>query len=292
VHRRTIFRDLDALRQCGLNVVFDEEAQCYRVPGTHYLPSTNFTPEEALSLIVLCHEMGDATKLPFFGPARTAAVKLEASLPARLREHLQSLAGTVSIRTVPRSDLAGQETVYDQLVEALRSRRAVRIRYRSLTEWEEIGLRLSPYRLLFSRRSWYVIGRSSLHRATRTFNVGRITQIEMLEDEYRIPRGFSLERYLGNAWHLIPEPGPDEQVVVRFSKLVAQNVAEVLWHKTQCLVFNEDGTLDFHVTVSGLGEISWWILGYGDQAEVIRPEKLRHRIAERAERTAALYGDP
>jgi predicted DNA-binding transcriptional regulator YafY len=289
VHRRTIFRDLDTLRQCGLQVVFDEEAQVYRVPGTHYLPATNFTPEEALSLIVLCHEMGDAANLPFFGPARSAAVKLEASLPARLREHLQSMAGTVNIRTMPRSDLAGQETVYDQLIEAIRGRRAVRIRYRSFTEWEEICTRLSPYRLLFSRRSWYVIGRSSLHRAARTFNVGRITDIEVLDDEYRIPRGFSLERYLGNAWHLIPESGPDQDVVVRFSKLVAQNVAEVVWHKTQRLVINDDGSLDFHVTVSGLGEISWWILGYGDQAEVLRPAKLRSRIAERAEKAAAQY---
>jgi len=59
------------------------------------------------------------------------------------------------------------------------------------------------------------------------------------------------------AWHLIPEPGPDREVLVRFDKMVAQNVAEVVWHKTQRLSFNPDGTLDFRVTVSGLGEISW-----------------------------------
>jgi len=289
VTRRTIFRDLDTLRQCGLPLCFDEEEQRYRVPGTFYLPATSFTPEEALALIVLCHEMGDAVKLPFFGPARAAAVKLEASLPSRLREYLQSVAGTVHIRAMPHSNLAGQESVYDRLLDALRERRSVRIRYRSLTERDEICTRLSPYRLLFSRRAWYVIGRSSLHRATRTFHVGRITQIEALEDEYRIPRGFSLDRYLGNAWHLIPEPGPDQDVVVRFSKLVAQNVAEVVWHKTQRLVFNPDGTLDFHATVSGLGEISWWILGYGDQAEVLAPPKLRQRVAERTERAAAQY---
>ena len=114
----------------------------------------------------------------------------------------------------------------------------VRIRYRSLSERQEISTRLSPYRLLFSRRSWYVIGRSSLHRATRTFNLGRIRSIEMLEDRYRVPRGFSIERYLRNAWHLIPEPGPDREVVVRFSPMVAQNVAEVLWHKTQRAEFS------------------------------------------------------
>ena len=68
--------------------------------------------------------------------------------------------------------------------------------------------------------------------------------------------------------------------------MVADNVAEVAWHKTQRAVRNDDGTLDFHVTVSGLQEISWWILGYGDQAEVLQPVELRQLVAARALRMA------
>ena len=268
---------------------FDEQQQRYHVPGNYYLPPTNFTPEEALALIVLCHELGDGSGLPFFGPARSAAVKLESTLPGRLREQLRSVADAVRIRPTPANALLGQQPIYEQLLEAISSRRSVRIRYKSLTEREEICTRLNPYRLLFSRRSWYVIGRSSLHRSTRTFNVGRVLRLELLDDHYEIPRGFSIERYLRKAWHLIPEPGRDREVLIRFSKMVAQNVAEVAWHKTQQLQFNEDGTLDFRVTVSGLNEISWWILGYGDQAEVLKPAKLRRLVAQRVERTAELY---
>ena len=172
---------------------------------------------------------------------------------------------------------------------AITARRSVRITYRSLAEDKTICTRLDAYRLLFSRRSWYVIGRSSLHRGTRTFNLGRIDRIELLDDRYEIPQGFSVERYLRKAWHLIPESGPDREVVVRFSRKVAQNVAEVAWHKTQRLDFRPDGTLDFHVTVSGLGEISWWILGYGDQAEVLQPAELRKMIAAHAGRMLRFY---
>ena len=56
VTRRTIFRDLETLRQSGVPLSFDEQQQRYHVCGTYYLPPTNFTPEEALSLIVLCQE--------------------------------------------------------------------------------------------------------------------------------------------------------------------------------------------------------------------------------------------
>ena len=184
------------------------------------------------------------------------------------------------------------KAVYQQLLAAISARRCVRIAYDSLTEWADIQTRLSPYRLLFSRRSWYVIGRSSLHRSVRTFNLGRVLSLQRLEDSYQIPRGFSLDRYLGNAWHLITEPGPDHEVLIRFSPLVAQNVAEVVWHKTQQVAPQPDGSLEYRVTVSGLSEISWWILGYGDQAEVLQPTKLRTIVAERAARMAALYAAP
>jgi len=290
VSRRTIFRDLDALRQSGVPLVYDDQEQRYHIPGTYFLPPTNFTPEEALALIVLCHDLGDQAQLPFFRPAQTAALKLASSLPERLREQLRARGEAVKIRMPPANPLAGQESIYEQLLEAVARRQSVRIGYHSPTE-DEISTRLHPYRLLFSRRSWYVIGRSSLHRGTRTFNVGRIRRLERLDDHYQIPRGFSLQRYLRNAWHLIPEPGPDREVVVRFSRLVAQNVAEVAWHKTQRLTFHADGTLDFQVTVSGLREVSWWIMGYGDQAEVLRPPELRRMIAGNAARMIEMYAD-
>jgi predicted DNA-binding transcriptional regulator YafY len=290
VNRRTIFRDLDVLRDAGVPLRYDEERQGYFIPGTYYLPPTNFTPEEALAVIVLCHELGEQHKLPFYAPARSAAAKLEGSLPARLREHLRTVTGSIHIRLEPQNSLSDQDRVYEHLVKAIGDRECVRIRYRSLTEGMQINTRLSPYRLLFSRRAWYVIGRSSLHRATRTFHLGRIAELEFTGDRYSVSRGFSLNRYLRNAWHLIPERGPDHHVVIRFSRMVASNVSEVTWHKTQKIVEQTDGSIDYHVDVSGLGEISWWILGYGDEAEVLEPVALRKLIASRIKRLCKRYG--
>ena len=277
------------LRLSGVPLAFDDKQQCYRIPGACLLPPTNFTPEEALSLLVLCHELGNHSGLPFLGPARTAAVKLESSLPTRLREQLHQVTAALHIHPPPTNPLTGYKPVYEQLLDAIANRRNVRIRYGSLKEEKEITTRLSPYSLFFSRRSWYVVGRSSLHRAKRTFNLGRVLQIEPLDDHFEIPRGFSIDRYLRNAWHMIPEKGRDREVVIRFNKLVAQNVAEVNWHKTQRITFRDDGSADYHVTVSGLNEISWWILGYGDQAEVLEPPELRQMIADRAKHMTEMY---
>jgi len=289
VSRRTIFRDLETLREAGVPLKFDREADRYSIASSFFLPPTNFTAEEALSIIALAGEMGSSNGLPFYEPARRAALKLESSLPGSLREELQTLTRAIHININPTNPLEGKEEVYQQLVDSIASRHVVRINYESLTEWETITTKLRPYHLLFSQRSWYVIGRSSLHAEVRIFNLSRISSLKTLKEKYAVVRGFNLNRYLGNAWNIINEPGRDHNVIVRFQPMVARNVSEVVWHKTQKLDFQEDGCLDFYVKVSGLSEIAWWILGYGDQAEVVRPAKLRKIIAYRVARMHATY---
>lgn len=199
-------------------MVYDGETGRYQLRGPAFLPATSFDAEEALALIVLCHELGDGSSLPFYGAARRAAMKIESALPVALRDHLRAVAPAVHIRLPPSNPLDVAQSHYQQLLEAVGRRRCVRIHYDAIFDGKRIRTKLSPYRLLFSRRSWYVIGRSSLHRAVRTFNVGRILSLEPTMERYWIPRTFSLGRYLRNAWHLIPEPGPDHEVTVRFSR--------------------------------------------------------------------------
>jgi proteasome accessory factor B len=206
-----------------------------------------------------------------------------------VRDRLRETTAAVHINKQPGNRLEGHLPFYQRLLACIAARRAVRIVYDSFSDGKCIRIKLCPYRLLFSRHSWYVIGRSSVHREVRTFNVGRIQDLNVLEERFHLPRGFNIGRYLGNAWHLIPEPGPDSDVVVRFSPMVARNVAEVVWHKTRHVVPREDGSIDFHVRVSGVREISWWILGYGDQAEVLKAARLRQLIADRAGRLVELY---
>ena len=70
---------------------------------------------------------------------------------------------------------------------------------------------------------------------------------------------------------------------------MAENVAEVLWHRSQKLQWNADGSLEFSASVCGLQEISTWILGYGDDAQVLFPSELRHLIARKAIKMVEKY---
>jgi predicted DNA-binding transcriptional regulator YafY len=283
-----MFRDLDALRRAGVPIEFDDGHDRYSIPSAYFLPPVNFTAAEALSLMALALEMGRG-RLPFHESAHSAVMKLEGSLPPGLREQLRDISRAIGIRPAPVSSIDDKRGVYQQLVDPRARHRVVRIEYDSLTEWERMITKLRVYQMLFCRHSWYAIGRSSLLGEVLTFNVSRVASLEMLPEVYSVPKGFTLERHFRNAWYFIPGPGPDENVVVRFQPLVARNVAEVIWHKTQRLEFQDEGTLLFRARVSAINEIVWWILGYGDQAEVLQPLKLRRLVAHRARVMVARY---
>ena len=289
ISKRQIYRDLDFLRETDIPVEYDEQIRGYRLTIQKRMPADRLAPEELLALIILSHELTGQGGVPLLDSAKSATVKFLAALPHAVRESIREMSAAVEVRGVPKNTLTDKAPFFRVLILAISKRLDVRIRYKSPASPDDMQTRLSPYRLVFLHRSWYVIGRSSFHREVRTFNLGRCLDMELLESEYEIPKGFSLSRHLRNAWNLIPDSGPDQHVVIRFSPMVATNVAEVSWHKTQSLEWNEDGSLDFHADVSGLGEIQWWILGYGGQAEVIEPPALRDEIAKKIKAMSKLY---
>lgn len=289
ISRRTVFRDIESLRAAGVPIDFNNDSQRYRLDATHYLPPTNFSLEEALALIILIDRASPIGPETFATAAREAATKIEMTLSAPLREQLRELTSAISMRTPPTNPLDHQGEVYNTIFIASLEKRRVHMHYGCQTDYEDIETDLKPYHMAFHQRSWFVIGHSSFHDEIRTFNLSRVTEATLLEDRFRVPKSFSIDKHFGNAWGMIKEPGPDQMVRLRFSSLVARNVSEVLWHPKQKFEFAEDGSLEYQVQVSGLREIIWWIMGYGDQVEVIGPAKLRKQVAQRHRNAAGIY---
>lgn len=292
VSRRTVFRDLAALQAAGLPVAYDDDRQGYYLPHRAKLIPTELTVEEVFSLLLVCQQLGDPDAgLPFQSAARQAGYKILQQLPKKLRETAEQSVDAFVIRLDSHHSHEASEPVYRQLLEALIERRQVRVQYFSYFDRGAISTLLNPYRFVYSRRAWYVIGRSSLHRAVRTFHLGRMQSLVTLPSHYEIPPRFSLKRYFGLAWHLIREPKDRHEVIVHFRPPVAGNVAEVHWHATQEVKWLDDGTLEWRATLEGIKEIAWWILGYGRHATVIAPAALRENIRQHALAMSTLY-DP
>ena len=284
---RTTFRDLKLLSDAGLPIMHDDSRQGYWIPVDRFLPTGALTSQETIGIVLACDELG--RRIPFLRPARDAVLKFLANLPTKAKSELKDIGDTIQIHLGPMVKMDHLEPQFEVILKSLQSRTKVRIRYSSLAEQREFSTLVAPYAVFFGIRAWYLIGRSSVHRAVRTFHLGRIDRAEPTADTFEVPPRFSISRYLGNAWRIVRDHGKDTKVAIRFRPPIAANVEQVVWHKTQKTRWNSDGTLQFEATVSGIHEISWWVLGYGEYAEVVEPAALRELIRGHARRLLDLY---
>ncbi len=287
VSRRTLFRDLKELEAIGVPYRFDTQRGGYHIDPEFFLPPIDLNLPEALSLLLLVHKARNHLPMPFKNSALLAGLKVENNLPAKIRHYCHTSLQSISIRPDAHAPMDLLDKVFAKLQQAIRKKRKAKMAYHSLYDKKNITTTLKPYHLMYNHRAWYVIGESSLHKSVRTFKLNRIKELEILERCFIDGGKFDIYEYIGRAWSMIPE-GKIYHVKLRFAPKVAKNVAEVQWHSTQKTALNEDGSLLAEFRVDGLGEISWWILGYGDQVEILAPAALRKRIEKTARRMVEL----
>ncbi len=288
VSRRTIFRDLNVLEMARIPYYFDAETRGYKISQHFFLPPVNLTIAEALAMLILTGRTGSSHQLPLLSQGARAAAKVESILPTSIREHVGNVIDRVGLSLGQLSRHEGMENVFDQLMGAIASRKVCRLVYISFHEGRQIVTTIRPLRLIFLGRAWYLLAYSASHRQTRIFKLGRIRKLTVTKRTFEKPKDVDLEKHFGDAWCMIPE-GQSYDVHLHFEPKVAGNVAEVHWHHTQRVEWNPDGSLEFHAQVDGLGEITWWILGYGDQVRAVSPPALKNRIRQTAAAMLAKY---
>ena len=291
VSRRTVFRYLDILRSVGMDFVHDRQAGGYNAKPGSLLRPVDLSLAEALALLLASRGAKHSPagpSVPLLQGAASAALKIESVLPTPIQQYCGNLMSKIDIRSTPVARHKHTGGFFAMIQEAIHQKRKLKLTYRSFIEDEQIQTTLDPYRLVFCQQAWYVIAYSSLHKSVRIFKLLRIYELKPLNKLYVCENDFDLDDFFGLAWSMIPE-GRVYRVALRFSAKVAGNVAEVLWHKTQQIEFLKDGSMIFRVSVDGLTEISWWILGYGAEVGVIAPAVLRRRIAKTAECMVGMY---
>jgi proteasome accessory factor B len=283
ISRRTFFRDLKELQAVGIPCRYNSSSGGYSMAPEFYLPPVDFNLTEALSLLLLVHKARTAVTFPFKKAALIAALKIENNLPANIRKYCDTALKHISSRPIPHVSTPNLDKIFAQLHNAISKKQKVKIKYNSFYEKQVIETELSPYHLMHNKRAWYVMGLSAMHNSVRTFKLNRIAQIAILDKCFVEDETFDPEEQLSKAWSMIPE-GRIYNIKLRFMPKVAGNVTEVRWHSTQKVTHNPDGSAIMEFRVDGLNEICWWILGYGDQVQVLAPKAMRKKIIDIAKK--------
>ncbi|MGK2851727.1 MAG: helix-turn-helix transcriptional regulator [Candidatus Limnocylindrales bacterium] len=287
VATRTAYRDLRALEE-EVGVAVWSEDGLWGVVSEEFLPPLKLTLDEAMAVVLSARLM--VRYADKYDPDLAAAFeKLEEVLPRPLAEHVER---TLDVLAQHGRDPAFSERVH-RLTRAWAERRVVEFDYEPARYLPESAGRraiVRPYLIepSLQTHALYLIGWDETREALRTFKIERIGDVAVTPRTFEPPEPGALEDDLRRAWDIIADQAPTA-VVLRFDPSVASRVSETIWHPTQHLTTQPDGSLEFRATVAGTIEIRLWILSWGDAVEVVAPDDLRKDVAQTHRRAAERY---
>jgi predicted DNA-binding transcriptional regulator YafY len=287
VSTRTIRRDLEALQSAGFPL-FDEvhdgkkfwtlEHRAFR-----RLDDTGFTLAELSALYFSRTLVECLAATPFERDVRSAFDKLSAALTPGMRGFLDRMPLVMQAKPDPGAQATEPRTKeVAQLVDATIQQRRVTMRYHSFSSNREKTYVLEPYRLLFGQGGLYVIGMVPEYGELRTFAVDRIEQVSLTEDRFE-PLELPDDAF---AHSLGVNQGTPEKIEILIAPKLARYVRERVWHPSQVIEDQPDGSIRVTLNVVNDWALKSWILGFGGLARALTPVALAQEIT--AELAAAL----
>jgi predicted DNA-binding transcriptional regulator YafY len=283
VSERTIYRDIIALSSANVPVYFDHG---YRFLSNAFLPTLNFTLEDYLVLKLSLTSTVLVENSPLKKYARAALAKIEANLNPALKRDLEKIKDPLKITVKSTSDFSMFSLIFKLIEQCILNKKSMQIEYESL----QSGLttrRVDPYSLIFRRHAWYLIGFCHRRNEIRIFRLNRIKRVALLDKSFVMDPNFSLDSLFKDSWEIYQ--GKLVSVKIRFKGIGAKVVESGQYHHSEKISKCKDGSLVYEVKVNGIDEICQWILGFGENAEVLEPKELRDKIRSTARKLSRIY---
>lgn len=284
VSKRTTYRDLKAL-ESELGVPIWEEGSKRGIMEGHFLPPIHFTLPEALNIFLAARLMLNYAH--WYDPnIASTFIKLNSIVSPMLREQIQNTMNWM--QKLPRNEM--YLGILATLAEAWLSQHRVKISYKALASERPTERIIEPYFIepAAPGHSSYIIAYCRRTNSIRTFKIERIEAIELTAEPYTISRDFNANEFLGSSWGIVVK-GEIKTIKLKFNPELARIMEETIWHSSQILEPQNDGSMIMILRLTDTMELRSWILGWGEKVEVLEPVEIREKVIKTAKAILDVY---
>jgi predicted DNA-binding transcriptional regulator YafY len=286
VSERTIFYDLAYLRdRLGAPMTCSKNGYSYTDPHWQ-LPDTPLTQGELFALLLGKQILDQYCGNAFEKELKTAVDSLIQRLPQQTKTKIGELSQVYQFSSGAKVDIP--PIVWSEVNRSILEQKQLHLKYAGIGTEEETIRTIDPYLVYNVRGSQYLIGYCHLRKDIRSFRLNRIREIQLKESSFRVKVDFDPKSYLRGTFQIEIVHSPLD-VKILFYPEAAKYIRERIWHESQQLTEQEDGSLILKMTTVSLGEIKRWILTWGANAKVLSPTKLIAEIQQEVAAMKTLY---
>ncbi|MCS7013855.1 MAG: WYL domain-containing transcriptional regulator [Chloroherpetonaceae bacterium] len=287
VSPKTIQRDIEyMIYQLGAPIGYDSSRKGYYFTEPNwFLPQVFLRESERSAMAIAEKILEQYSGLPAYDDVKAAFEKFFKQLPQD-DAALRTENALFSFEPPPSSSV--EKAIFRTVQAAASMQRKIKMRYHtaySNTLSERI---VHPYHFHQSEGIWYLIAYCELRQQVLTFAMNRIQDAVQLDEAFVRDDSFDLQQFLATAF-LMFKGDRCYTVRIRFSPYQARWIRERVWHATQRLEDEPDGSLVLSFKVENLHAARLWVMKYGAEAEVLEPEALRDLIRQEISKMIELY---
>ena len=297
VGKRTIERDLNELKLGPFTVASDEKGVgnnpnrwfFERNARLHMLPAMSM--QMAFTLAFAKQVLGD--QLP------PSVIDTMNPVFSKADETLKSAKGTFKnwdkyIKHVPRTislqsaDIP--EDVLNTCLEATLQGLRLSISYRPRSS-EDSEYQVNPLGLVYRDSVIYLVCTLWKYNDIKQLALHRMGKVELIKNsKARKPAGFDLDEYISTegAFEYTSTPGEKISVELKFSADTVQHLRETPLSGDQ-VIQDKDGFSIVRASVLDSLQLRWWLMGFGEYVEVLKPKKLRDEFKNTAQKLSSIY---
>jgi predicted DNA-binding transcriptional regulator YafY len=287
VTKRTIQRDIEVLTSAGFPVTSETRngTVFWRfMEGFHAEAPIALTLTEQMALYFAKGLFKPLQGTPMYESLESAMQKIGSQLPAQSFKFLRGLNHGISVSSFGFKDYSRSKDAIEKLTRAVFNKFTVRILHCTPQRDEPIEREVDPYRLWYVNNGLYLVAHD--HRAAdlRTFAVERIQSVTLTNRRFEIPPDFNFDDFRQTAFKMIW--GEPQEVKIRFSPSQAPYIRERTWHPSQQIETEPDGSIILTLKIADLDEVKRWLIGFGAEAEALKPQELRDAIGTELSRAS------
>ena len=192
-----------------------------------------------------------------------------------------SLRNRILLENVP----AGEEYL-QTIILALKTNRRLTITYQRFG-CDSYVKTVSPYALKLFHQRWYILTYTGRHMAT--YALDRMLSLEISNETFEMPKGFSPEDYFAEYYGITTDDTPMAHVVIRTYGNVPNYLRTLPLHASQREIENTDEFTDFSFDIRPSVDFVLELMSYTDGLEVLEPMELRRKICNTLQASLERY---
>jgi predicted DNA-binding transcriptional regulator YafY len=294
---RRFYADRSELEALGIVLSVEKpqdgqvEQENYSLPPENFhLPAIEFSDDELAALWTALYLLDG--KFAYAEPLRLALQQISWGRPSPLDSPVQR---TIALGITGAADGHEVSQRLAKIETAIFRRKTIVFEYYTMERDETGARKIDPYQLLFQGGQFYVVGRSHERDAIRVFRLsriqGKVGYATKAEHDFQRPTEFDPRAYADRIQWQFGEPLGTAEIWI--SGKIAWQVERHFGRYGELRPADDGQGSIFSTTYANSRQLLAWVLGLGENAQIVGPPDLAAELRERVQMLTGRHtGEP